>query len=96
MTISRSFLRWLVLIVLLGFMASMQLLWIHQTNQSRNNALNLLSINLQDVRQDVVDASDENLLKKTRKIASLLDNGLRADTVELQRLMRPTTRRKST
>ena len=88
MTISRSFLRWLVLIVLLGFLASIQLLWIHQTNQSRNNALNLLSINLQDVRQDVVDASDENLLKKTRKIASLLDNGLRADTVELQRLMR--------
>ena len=87
-TISSSFLRWLLVIVLLGFMASMQFIWIHQTNMSTNNALSLLSINAQDVRQDVIDASDENLLKLTRKMASLLDNGLQADSVELQQLMR--------
>ena len=87
-TISSSFLRWLLVIVFLGFLASMQFIWIHQTNMSTNNALSLLSINAQDVRQDVIDASNENLLKLTRKMASLVDNGLRADTVELQRLMR--------
>ena len=86
-TISRSFLSWLLLIVFLGFLASMQFIWIHQTNMSTNNALSLLSINIQDVRQDVIDASNENLLKLTRKIGGEIDGGASTDTVGLERML---------
>ena len=86
-TISRSFLRWLLVIVLLGFLVSMQFIWIHQTNMSTNNAISLLSINIQDVRQDVIDASDENLLRLTRIIGGEIDNGAPTDTAGLERML---------
>ena len=86
-TISRSFLRWLFLIVFLGFLVSMQFIWLHQTNMSRKNALSLLRINIQDVRQDVIDASDENLLKLTRSIADEINAGALTDSNGLKRLM---------
>ncbi len=87
MTISRSFLSWLLLIVFLGFLASMQFIWIHQTNMSTSNAHSLLTINAQDVRQDVIDASDENLLKLTRKIGGEIDGGASTDAAALERMM---------
>ena len=86
-TISRSFLRWLLIIVLVGFLASMQSIWIHQTNLSEGSAYSLLSINAQDVRQDVIDASDENLLKLTRKIAGILDDGYDTSQGSLNELL---------
>ena len=86
-TISRSFLGWLLLIVILGFLVSMQFIWIHQTNMSTNSALSLLTINVQDVRQDVIDASDENLLKLTRRIGEEIDGGASMDTAELERML---------
>ncbi len=86
-TISRSFLRWLLVIVFLGFLASMQFIWIHQTNLSANNAVSLLSINVQDIRQDVMDASDENLLRITRKIAEEINGGAGTDPAGLERMM---------
>ena len=42
---------------------------------SQRNAENLLRINIDDVKQDVIDASDKNLLELTESIAVLLDNG---------------------
>ena len=87
-TISRSFLRWLLLIVVVGFLASMAFTWIHQTNMSNMSAAELLHINVWDVRQDVIDASDENLLKITRSIAAELDGGAPSNSESLMRLMR--------
>ncbi|MBQ3379612.1 MAG: SpoIIE family protein phosphatase [Clostridia bacterium] len=87
-TISYSFLRWLLLIVVVGFLASMAFTWIHQTKMSNDSAAELLRINVWDVRQDVIDASNENLLKLTRSIAAQLDGGVSPNSEELIRLMR--------
>ncbi|MBQ6322935.1 MAG: methyl-accepting chemotaxis protein [Lachnospiraceae bacterium] len=86
-TISRSFFLWLLIIVVIGFLISMMFNWTHQTKLSKNYALTLLSINIRDVREDVIDASDENLLKLARTIAGEIDKGAPSDTAGLQRLM---------
>lgn len=86
-TISRSFLSWLLLIVFLGFLVSMQFIWIHQTNMSTSSALSLLTINVQDVQQDVIDASDENLLRLTRRIAEDINSGAATDLAGLEQMM---------
>ena len=87
LTISRAFLRWLLSIVAVGFLASMLFTWIHQTGTSNNNAVTLLRINVQDVRQDVIDASDENLLKLTREIAAELNSSVRVNSDTLKQML---------
>ena len=86
-TISGTFLRWLLLIVAVAFAVSMVFSWTLQTRMSQRSAGNLLRLNIQDVRQDVIDASDANLLKLTRIIAAALDNGTPATTTGLETLM---------
>lgn len=54
-------------------MATTAFLWIFQTRLAEQNAINLLRLNISDVREDIIDASDENLLKLTRQIASELN-----------------------
>ncbi|MBR6999034.1 MAG: SpoIIE family protein phosphatase [Lachnospiraceae bacterium] len=74
-TISGTFLRWLLLIVGVAFAVSMVFSWTLQTRLSEKSAVNLLRLNIADVRQDVIDASDANLLSLTRTIASEIDGG---------------------
>ena len=62
-TISRSFLTWLTLIVLVGFIASTGFTWMLQTRLSNQNAEELLLINITDVQKSVLEASDNNLLE---------------------------------
>ena len=49
-TISNTFLRWLLLIVVLAFVISMFFSWTLQTRLSQQSAANLLRLNIQDVR----------------------------------------------
>ena len=86
-TISRTFFNWLMAIVIIAFLTSMAFSWIHQTNMSRRNAEMLLRTNVSDVRQDVIDASDENLLELCKKIAQDIDGGAPAENEGLLRLM---------
>ena len=86
-TLSNTFLRWLLLIVVLAFAMSMIFSWTLQTRLSQHNAANLLRLNIKDVRQDVIDASDANLLKLTREVAADLDNGADADEAGLTKIM---------
>ena len=86
-TISGTFLRWLFLIVSVAFAVSMVYLWTLQTRLSQRNAANLLRLNIQDVRQDVIDASDANLLSLTRTIAAEIDNGAATDDAGLASLL---------
>jgi len=72
-TISGVIQKWLLLIVAITFAASLFFSWTMQTRMSQDNARNLLRLNIQDVRQDVIDASDQNLLALTREIADILD-----------------------
>ena len=83
-TISASFLRGLIAIVLVGFALSMLLSWTLQTRQSNRSAERLLRLNIDDVRQDIIDASDANLLKVTKMVTAAVEEGEK----DLQFLMR--------
>lgn len=86
-TISRSFLTWLTAIVLVGFITSTGLIWLLQTQLSNQSAEQLLLINIGDVQQDILDASDENLLELTRQIWAELPEGQKASSDRLKELL---------
>ena len=86
-TISGTFLKWLFLIVAVAFAVSMVFSWTLQTRLSEKSAYNLLRLNIADVRQDVIDASDANLLALTRDIAGEIDGGAATDEAGLAALM---------
>ena len=86
-TLSRSFLTWLTLIVLIGFIASTGFTWMLQTRLSNQNAEELLLINISDVQQSVLEASDNNLLELTREICDKLPEGQEASTGRLKELL---------
>lgn len=71
--ISRSFQKWLLLLVITAFLATTVFLWVFQTKLSQDNTVRLLELNISDVRDDIQDASDENLLKLTAQIAQDLN-----------------------
>ena len=87
-TISRTFLFWLLIIVTIGFLVSLLFSWTLQTKMSQKNAFNLLSLNIQDVKQDIMDASDKNLLDLTWLINAELTDGLETDSETLKELMK--------
>ncbi len=72
--ISQSFQTWLSVVIVIAFLVTTACLWVIQTRLSENNAINLLALNISDVREDIIDASDENLLKLTYEIAEELNN----------------------
>lgn len=80
--ISGAFGRWLLLLVVVAFLATTAFLWFFQTKLSEDNAVNLLALNISDVREDINDASDENLLRLTHEIAQEL-NAAQAVTNDL-------------
>lgn len=81
--ISQAFQRRLLLVVVLAFLVTTFFLWGFQTHMAENNAVELLELNLTDVRQDIIDASDENLLMLTRMVASEINDmsAISADTL---------------
>ena len=86
-TISGSFLRGLLIIVLIGFAASIGFSWVLQTRLSTQKAEELLRINIRDVEQDILDASDANLLSLAWQIAGELPDGLETSRPDLLELM---------
>lgn len=84
--ISGAFRSRLLILVVIAFLATTAFLWISQTKISQNNAVNLLNLNISDVRQDIIDASDENLLKLANQIAVELNNAKKIDSVLLYEL----------
>ena len=84
--LSQSFQRWLIILVAIAFLATTAFLWLIQTSLSENNAINLLALNLSDVRDDIIDASDANLLKLTRQIAKDIEAADTMDGTLLARL----------
>ena len=71
--ISRAFQRWLLVLVVIAFLTTTAFLWLIQTKLSENSAISLLELNLFDVREDIIDASDENLLALTGRVAAELN-----------------------
>ncbi|MBQ3374549.1 MAG: SpoIIE family protein phosphatase [Oscillospiraceae bacterium] len=72
-TISSTFLKWMVILMSVAFLFSAAFSWSIQTRLANRSAESLLRLNIMDVRKDVLDASDENLLGLTHKIAGHLD-----------------------
>lgn len=81
--ISQTFQRWLLACILVAFCATGIFTYAMQTKVSESETDSLLSLNLEDVRQDISDASDENLLSITREVAALLEREPNADNARL-------------
>lgn len=84
--ISQTFQRWLLVCVTIAFLATTAFSWTLQTKLSENDAIDLLRINIKDVKQDIMDASDENLLNITRKVAEDINAMGGADSARLLEL----------
>ncbi len=67
--ISQTFQRWLLVCLVIGFLCTTVFSWVLQTQLSESDADNLIRLNLADVKQDISDASDKNLLSITREVA---------------------------
>ncbi len=63
----------------IAFLITTVFLWVFQTVLSKNNAVSLLKLNIIDVRQAIIDASNENLLKLTRTIADEINRSEHTD-----------------
>ena len=72
--ISTSFQQWLLLIVGIAFIVTLVFLGQYQTKLFTDSANNLLNIYIKDVRHDIMDVSDKNLLILTRAVATELNN----------------------
>lgn len=72
--ISRSFQNWLLVLVVTAFLMTTAFLWLFQTRLAQNNTVRLLELNIADVRRDIQDASDENLLNLAQNIADRLNS----------------------
>ena len=81
--ISQSFQRWLLALVTIAFLTSTAFLWFSQTKLSEDNTYNLLQLNISDVKQDIKDLSDENLLLITHRIAKELERKEQVSSLDL-------------
>lgn len=71
--LAQTFSRWLLLCVVLAFLVSSLFIYVLQTRLAVDDAEKMLSLYIEDVRDDINDASDENLLALTRKIRDDLE-----------------------
>ena len=84
--ISQSFQRFLLVCVTAEFLMTTVFTWTLQTELAKNEASELVKLNIEDVREDILDASNKNLLELTKKIASRLNSAEKADTALLNEL----------
>ena len=78
-SISYNFLKWLLFLMLVAFIATTVFLWGFQTRLANNNADNLLRLNIADVKADIKDATNDHMLEIVRSISAELDD-MDADT----------------
>ena len=86
--ISQSFQRWLLICVTAGFLMTTIFTWALQTELAKNEAHDIIQINLEDVREDILEASNENLLKLARNISARIDSAENVDSDLLYSLER--------
>ena len=72
--ISTSFQQWLLLIVGVAFIVTLAFLGEYQTKLFTDSADNLLKIYIKDVRNDITNMSNKNLLVLTKAVATELNN----------------------
>ena len=77
--ISQSFQRFLLICVTAGFLMTTIFTWALQTELAKNEANNLVKLNIEDVKADILDASNHNLLSLTAKIAERIHTADKVD-----------------
>ena len=77
--ISQSFQRFLLICVTAGFLMTTIFTWALQTELAKNKANNLVKLNIEDVKADILDASNHNLLSLTAKIAERIHTADKVD-----------------
>jgi hypothetical protein len=73
-SLSYSIQKWLIICALLTFAATTFFSYKIQNYLCYKDTKKLISVNINDVEQDISDASDANMLKLAREIKSVLDN----------------------
>ncbi|MGN0461639.1 MAG: SpoIIE family protein phosphatase [Ruminococcus sp.] len=68
--ISQTFSRWLLLCVSVAFVITISFSMFLQSRLAQSDTYELLNLNIDDIKADVSDASDENLLELTKLIAN--------------------------
>ena len=71
--ISASFQKWLLLIVGIAFAVTVVFLWSYQTKLFTDSADNLLNLYIKDVKQDINDTADKNMLVVAEAVATELN-----------------------
>lgn len=84
--ISQTFQRWLLVCVVVGFLCTITFSWALQTQLSESDATNLIRLNIDDVKQDITDASDKNLLSITHAIADEINKAGGVNSEQLAQL----------
>lgn len=78
--ISQTFQRWLLVCVVAGFLMTTLFTWALQTQLSVSDASELGKLNIEDVKQDILDASNENLLRLTRQISEEVEKAYKPNS----------------
>lgn len=86
--ISQTMIKWLLVCVVIAFTITTVLTYVLQTELLKRSTEDLLRLNIEDVRQDVIDASDENLLFIANTVATLINTAPVVDQSYLDSLAR--------
>ena len=73
--ISQTFQSWLLICIVIAFVATSTFSSVLQTGMSEVQTNKTIEMSLSDVYQDILDASNDNLLKKTESIKDEYSNG---------------------
>lgn len=81
--ISETFAKWLLFCLVAALVVTTTFIYVLQTRLSEKDSEQLLRLNIADVKQDIMDASDANLLELARQIAQEMNA---VDTLRLEDL----------
>lgn len=85
--ISQTFARWLLVCVVLALAISTLFIWFLQTYLAFQDTQSILRLNIADVQQDIVDASNKNLLNLTHKMAQEINGLTNPDSEYLEQML---------
>ena len=85
--ISVSFQKWLLLIVGIAFAVTVVFLWSYQTKLFTDSAENLLDLYIKDVRQDINDTADKNMLVVAEAVATELNEAYEITSEQLESML---------
>ncbi len=84
--ITYSFQKWLFACVVIIFASTTLFSWRLQTYLSHSETRKIISVNINDVQQDISDASDDNMLKLAHDVATQLEEAPEIDMNLLKKL----------